>query len=103
MVDYLAVAYPKSKGKALMFHWVDNSIGLIAVYNDEILEEGLMTYLDEDAGLKWVLVDNIHADIAVRVYMEYLEELGNAVALHKLKEQVDRESSEIDIDDLDLD
>lgn len=80
IIDYIAVKYQKTQGKQLACFNVSDSLMLIGAYDDEFLIEGIVLYSDPTRDYKWVLLDNINADLSVRNYIEYIQELGEAIA-----------------------
>jgi hypothetical protein len=80
LVDYLAVEYPKTKGKTLA-SWQTSPLSMaVGVYEGEDLVEGLLVMKDPKRGYKWVLLDNFHADLATRNYIEYIAEFEDAIS-----------------------
>jgi hypothetical protein len=85
--DYLMTTYPKSKGKTLA-GWITSKVTIaVGVYEDEDLIQGIMLYNDPNRN-KWILLDSLFADLATRNYIEYREELDEAIALFESMEEV---------------
>lgn len=97
---YLLSTYPKSRGKT-MAGWTTSDVSMsVGVYEDGELMEGLIIYKDENRD-KWVLLDNFHADLATRNFIEYREEFDEAIALFELLESMDDEEEDIFFETLD--
>lgn len=85
--EYLVANYPK--GKVTMASWrVSDHALAIGVYEGEDLIKGVMTYFDPFRE-KYVLLDSLHADLAVRNYVKYRNEFDDAIALFELIEETE--------------
>lgn len=84
LVEYLAIRYPKSKGKEIASWHVSDLLMLVGVYEGSDLINGFFIFKDPTRDYRWVLVDNFHADLATRYYIEYIQELQEAIALFEI-------------------
>lgn len=95
---YLVTMYPKSKGKT-MASWMTSDMSLaVGVYEGEDMIQGMMIYKDPNRG-KWIILDSLHADIAVRSYIEYREGFDEAIALFELLDEMNDEDIEEENDE----
>src|SRR5437868_1207343 len=83
LVEHLVEKYPRSKGKELVFHWVDDLIGLICVYDGVEVIKGLIVYLNINKDSKWSLIDNDNADSSCRHYIKYISNMEDAIHKHE--------------------
>jgi hypothetical protein len=100
LVEYLAVEYPKSKGKELA-SWHTSPLSMcVGVYEGEDLMQGFLIYKDPKREHKWVLLDNMHADLATRNYVEYVAEFTDAISFFEEVEAIfsDEDDEEEDED-----
>jgi hypothetical protein len=81
VTSYLAIKYPKSKGKEMVSWHVSDLLLLIGVYEGEHLMEGFFIYKNPSNNYKWTIIDNIHAELAVLNYIQYLQEMQQAIAV----------------------
>lgn len=96
--DYLAVEYPKSRGKT-MACWMTSELSMsVGVYEGDDMVQGLIVYKDPKRDFKWVLLDNFHADLATRNYIEYIGEFTEAVTLFEIDRLFEDEEEENDED-----
>jgi hypothetical protein len=103
--NYLAVKYPKTKGKTLA-SWQTSPLSMsIGVYEGEDLVEGLILLNDPKRDYKWVLLDNFHADLATRNYIEFITEFEDAISFFDEVETLfeNEEENEDDLFDETLD
>jgi 5-formyltetrahydrofolate cyclo-ligase len=61
-------------------------LSLVGVYEGEDLMQGLILYRDPQREFKWVLLDSLHADLATRYYIEYIQEMTEAISLFEIME-----------------
>lgn len=93
LVDFLAVEYGKSKGKSLASWHIDKSLMLTGVYDsDDELIDGFIIYKDPLNDYRWTVIDNFHAELATRFYVEYIQEMQDALALYAMLEGDDEYS-----------
>jgi hypothetical protein len=96
LIDYLAVSYPKSRGKTLA-SWQTSGLSMaVGVYEGEDLIQGLIIYKDPKRDYKWVLLDSLHADLATRNYIEFVSEFAEAIELFDEIEEISHNWSEND-------
>lgn len=101
LVDFLAVEYNKSKGKSLASWHVDSSLMLTGIYDiEDDLIGGFIVYKDPLNDYKWSIIDNLHADLATRYYIEYIQELQDALSLYELLENYDDEEYDLPDDEI---
>lgn len=95
--DYLVSHYPKAKGNS-MACWMTSDVSMaIGVYEGEDIIQGLMIYKDPFRD-KWILLDSLHADLAVRNFIEYRNEFDEAIVLFELLEKIEDDEKEEDED-----
>src|SRR5437764_10797461 len=80
--EYLVATYPK--GEVTMASWrVSDFYIAIGIYEGDNIVKGVMTYFDPFRE-KYVLLDNFHADLSVKNYIEYKNEFNEAIALFEV-------------------
>lgn len=90
--EYLVANYPKSKTTMACWKVSDYALA-IGMYEGEDLVKGVMIYLDPSTS-KFILLDSLHADLAVRNYVEYRIEFDEAIALFELLDSMDDDNDD---------
>lgn len=95
--DYLLANYSKAKGNS-MACWMTSDVSMaVGVYEREDIIQGLMIYKDPFRD-QWIVLDSLHADLAVRNFIEYRNEFDEAIALFEVLEEIIDEEEDNDED-----
>jgi hypothetical protein len=100
LTSYLAIEYPKSRGKEMVSWVVSDLAMLVGVYEGEDIVHGFIITKDPSRDFKWVVIDNLHADLAVRYYVEYIQEIQDAVNLFEFIALLEEEEEELPSDEV---